>query len=161
MKSQSSVWVTPVLDPGYARVIAIEIMRLHILGLVDGGEASRFPRVHQVERDLGLAIDHDRLAGRGLHVDAMPTAGEGKLDAFMQQPFGMRPRAGADLVEQSNRSLLQKAGPDASEHVIRALSLENNVVDAVLTQKLPEQQSCRPGPDDCDFCPQYLLLPIL
>jgi hypothetical protein len=28
-------------------------------------------------------------------------------------------------------------------------------------QKLPKQQSSRPCPDDCDFCPQYLLLPIL
>jgi len=28
-------------------------------------------------------------------------------------------------------------------------------------QQLPKQQSGRPGPDDCDFCPQYLLLPIL
>src|SRR6476661_9199448 len=68
-----------VLDPGYARVTAVEIVRLHILGLVDGSKAGGFPRIHQVERDLGLAIDHDRLTGRGLHVDAMTTAGEGEL----------------------------------------------------------------------------------
>ena len=91
----------------------------------------------------------------------MTAAVKGELDAFMHQAFGMRPRAGADLVEQPDRSLLQKAGADAAQHVIRALPLQNDIVDAVFVQKLPKQQSCRPGPDDCDFCPQYLLLPIL
>ena len=58
-------------------------------------------------------------------------------------------------------SLLQEARADAAEHVVRALPLQNHIVDAVLVQQLPKQQSGRPGPDDCDFCPQYLLLPIL
>ncbi len=136
-------------------------MRLHVLGLVDRGETRGLARIHQVERDLGLAVDHDRLAGRGLHVDAVTAAGKGELDALMHQAFGMRPRAGADLVEQRDGSLLQEAGADAAQHVVRALPLQNDIVDAVLVQQLPKQQSGRPGPDDCDFCPQYLLLPIL
>ena len=73
----------------------------------------------------------------------------------------MRPRAGADLVQQRDGSLLEQACADAAEHVIRALPLQNDIVDAVSVQQLPKQQSGRSGPDDCDFCPQYLLLPIL
>src|SRR6266702_7165774 len=79
-----------VLDPGYARVTTVEIMRLYVLGLIDRGEAGGLARIHQVERDLGLAVDHDRLAGRGLHVDAMTAAGKGELDALMQEAFSMR-----------------------------------------------------------------------
>ena len=69
--------------------------------------------------------------------------------------------AGADLIEQRDGSFFQEAGTDATEHVVRALPFENDVVDAVSVQQLPEQQSGRPCPDDCDFCPQYVLLPIL
>ncbi|MGY4509966.1 hypothetical protein ACVIN2_003420 [Bradyrhizobium sp. USDA 3650] len=71
------------------------------------------------------------------------------------------PRAGADLVERRDGPLLQQPGTDAAEHMVRALPLQNDIVDAVTVQQLPKQQSSRPCPDDCDFCPQYLLLPIL
>ena len=106
-------------------------MRLDVGGLIDGGEPGRLAGVHQVERHLGLAVDHDRLAGGGVHVDAVPGAAEGELDAVMDQPLAMGARAGADLVEQRHRAFLEQAGADAAEHVFRRLALENDVFDAV------------------------------
>lgn len=91
----------------------------------------------------------------------MTTAGKGELDTLVKEAFGMRASTCAHLIEQCDGSFLEKAGADAPEHVIRALPLKNEVIDAGGMQQLPEQQSCRPGPDDCDFCPQYALLPIL
>ena len=79
----------------------------------------------------------------------------------MDQALAMRALAGAGLVEQSHGAFLEQPGADAAEHVIRRLALENDVVDAVAVKQLPEQQSRRARADDCYFCPQYLLLPML
>ena len=106
-------------------------MRLDVGGLIDGGEAGRLARVHQVERHLGLAVDHDGLAGGGVHVDAVPRAAEREFDAMVDQPLAMGARAGADLVEQRHRAFLEQAGADAAEHIFRRLALENDVIDAV------------------------------
>ena len=150
-----------VLDVGDARMVGVEIVRLDVGRLVDRGQPGRLARVHQVERHLGLAVDHHGLAGGGLHVDAVAVAAEGELDAVMDQAFGMRALAGADLVEQRHRAFLEQAGADAAEHIFAGLALQNDVVDAVAVQQLPEQQSRRTRADDCYFRPQYPLLPVL
>ena len=90
-----------------------------------------------------------------MHVDAVARAAEGELDAVMHQALAVRALAGADLVEQRHRSFFEQAGADAAEHIVRRLPLQDDVVDAVAVQQLPEQQSRRPGADDCYFCPQY------
>ena len=126
-----------VLDIGDARTVGVEIMRLDVGGLIDRGQPRGLARVHQVERHLGLAVDHHRLAGRGLHVDAVPAAAEGELDAVMDQALAVGARAGADFVEQRHRALFQKAGADAAEHVFRRLALQDDVVDAVAVKQLP------------------------
>ena len=120
-----------VLDVGDARTVGIEIMRFDIGSLIDRGEAGRLARVHQVERHLGLAVDHDRLAGGGVHVDAVSRAAEGEFDAMVDQSLVMGARAGADLVEQRHRAFLKQARADPAEHIFRRLALENDVVDAV------------------------------
>ena len=84
-------------------------------------------------------------------------AAEGEFDAVMHQAFAMRARAGADLIEQRHRALFEQAGADAAEHIVGRLAFQDDVVDAVAVQQLSEQQSRRPGADDCYFCPQYLL----
>ena len=66
-----------------------------------------------------------------MHVDAVARAAEGEFDAMVDQPLAMGARAGADLVEQRHRALLEQAGADAAEHIFRRLALENDVVDAV------------------------------
>ena len=142
-------------------MIGVEIMRRDIGGLIDGGEPGRLARIHQVEGDLGLAVDHYGLAGEALHVDSMTGATEGKLDPVMDQALTMGPRTCADFVQEFDRAFLQKAGADAVEHVLGRLLFQDDVVDAVGVKQLPEQQSRRARTDDCDFCPQYLFPPML
>ena len=151
----------PVLDIADARLIGVEIVRLDVTGFVNGGEAGFFARIHQVERHLGLAVDHHRLAGRGPHVDAMTAAAKGELYAVMHQALAVRAAASPDFVEQRHRALFQKAGADAAEHIFAGLPLQDDVVDAVAPEQLSQQQSRRPRANDCYFRPQYLLPPIL
>ena len=91
----------------------------------------------------------------------MADAAERQFDAVMNQAFAMRPLAGAHFIEQSHRSFLQQSGADTAEHIVRGLALQNDVVDAMAVQQLPEQQSRRSRANDCYFCPQYLLLRLL
>ena len=91
------------------------------------------------------------------HVDAVARAAESQLDAMVDQALAMRPRAGADLVEQGHGALFEQPGADAAEHIVRRLAFQDDVVDAVGMKQLSQQQSCRSGADDGYFCPQYLL----
>src|SRR6267154_3408512 len=111
-----------VLAIGDTRVIGIEIMRLDVTGLVNRGEAGRLARVHQIERHLGLSVEHHRLAGGGMQIDAVPRAAKGELDAIVDQALATGARAGADLVEQRHRALFEQAGADPAEHVFRRLT---------------------------------------
>ncbi len=146
-----------VLDIGNTGMIGVEIVRRDVGGLIDRGQTGSGARVHQVERDFGLAVDHHRLAGGGRHIDAVARAAEGQLDAMMDQAFAVCARAGAHLVEQCDRSLFKQAGADAAEHIVRGLAFQNHVIDSIGVQQLPQQQSRRPRANDCYFCPQYLL----
>jgi len=66
-----------------------------------------------------------------VHVDAVPGAAKGELNAMMDQSLAMGARAGADFVEQRHRAFLKQAGADAAEHIFRRLPLQNDVFDPV------------------------------
>ena len=91
----------------------------------------------------------------------MTRAAEREFDAVMHQALAMRALAGADLIQQRHGAFLEQAGADAAEHVFRALALQDDVVDAVGVQQLPQQQSRRSRANDCYFGPQYLLPRLL
>ena len=59
-----------VLLVTHARLDAVEVVHAHVLRLVHRGLRLRGALVHQVVRDLGLAVDHDSLAGQAEQVDA-------------------------------------------------------------------------------------------
>ncbi len=67
------------------RLVAVEAVRLHVLGLVHGGPAGLPAVFHEVARDFGLAVDHDLLAGQRAQVDAQPALAEGHLEALVRQ----------------------------------------------------------------------------
>src|SRR5258705_7695082 len=106
-----------VLVVGDARMVGVEIMRLDVGGLIDGGEAGGLARVHQVERDLGLAVDRHRLGGWRMKVDAMTRAAEGEVEGVMNKPFGMGGRAGANLMEKGYGAFVERAGADKAEEI--------------------------------------------
>src|SRR6185312_1624777 len=150
-----------ILLVSHARMIGVEIVRLDVGRLVDRREPRRLACIHQVERHLGLAVDHHGLAGGGLHVDAVAVACEGELDPVMNESFGMRALSRTDFVEQLDRAFLEQASADAPQHIVAGVTLQDDVVDAVAVQQLPEQQSRRACANDCYFSPQYPSPPVL
>ncbi len=136
---------------GDARPIGENIVQGDILGRVNRRRADRGAAVHKVLGDLGLAIDHHRLAGHVFERNALADAVDADLDAVMHQAVAMHAGADAGLVEQVHRDLLDHAGTDATEHVVGGLPLENDVIDAVLVKELAEQQPCRARSDNGDL----------
>ena len=52
------------------------------------------------------------------------------------------------LVKQVHADLLQHAGTNAAEHVVGALALDQDGIDAGLVKQLPEQQTGRAAAND-------------
>ena len=134
------------------RLRAVDVVQAHAFGFVDGRQALRRAQVHQVARDLGLAVDHDLLAaGEGMEVDPVALAAEAELDARMRQAFGVHPCAGPGGVEQIDGHLLEDAGADAAEHVVGASAARGHGLDPGLREQRGEQQPGRAGADDRDL----------
>ena len=107
-----------------------------------------------VARDLGLTVHHDLLAaGQRLHVDAVALALEQHVKAAVQEALLVHARAHAGFVEQVHADLLKHAGADAGQHVVWALTLDQDGVNAGLVKQLPEQQAGRAAADDGDLGP--------
>ncbi len=136
---------------GDARPVSENIAQGDILGGVDRRRADRGAAVHEILGDLGLAVDHHRLAGHFLERNAVADAVDANLDAVVHQAVAVHAAADARLVEQVHRDLFDHAGADAAEHVLAGLALENDVVDTVLMKELAEQQSRRARPDNGDL----------
>src|SRR4051812_38288391 len=126
-----------ILLVAYARTIGVEIVRLDVGRLIDRRQARGFARVHQVEGNFGLAVDHHRLAGGSLHVDPMPRAAESQLDALMDQALAVGACARAYFIEQRDGALFEQPGADAAEHILRRLALDDDIVDSVSLEQLP------------------------
>ena len=118
MKSQTISCALPSALISDARPVAEDIVQAHVMGGIDRRRAEGGAAVHQVLGDLGLAVNHHRLAGHFLETTAVAVAVDADLDAFVDDPVGMHAGADAGLVEQIHRDLLDHAGADAAEHVV-------------------------------------------
>ena len=123
-------------------------MNADICGFPDNRAVSGQASGNQVLRHLGLAVDGDGLAGQFAEVDANAPAANGNLGAVMHQPFAMQALGNAGLFEQSNRSLLQHARPNAGLNIVARPRFQNDALDAMDLQQAGEQKPCRPGSDD-------------
>ena len=121
------------------------------VGLVDHLEPALLARVHQVAGQLGLAVDHDLLAGQLGDVDADQPLAVGEVEAVVRQALGLEPRIEPEPLHQRDGDLLEHAGADAAEHVIGRLPLEHHALDALGAQQVAEQQPGGPGADDADL----------
>ena len=116
----------------------------------DGRHAARVARVHEVFRELRLAVDGEARALRR-EVDAIALLADGDLDAVVLQPFALEPLRHARLAQDRDGALLDDAGAHAPEHVVAAAPLEDDAVDAGALEQLREQQARRPRADDADL----------
>ena len=102
--------------------------------------------LHQVARQLRLAINHDALApGQLPEIDAVIAAIEGEREAVMRQALLMHARPGLSAIHQADRAFLQHAGAHAPEDVVLADTVDNDIVDAApdLATPGPEQVALR------------------
>ncbi len=140
-----------VVPVAHERRVAVEAVQRDALGLVDRRPANVVAALHQVARDLGLAIHGHAAAREPLEVDAVQLVVEGELGTAVAQSFALEAYADAGVLQQLHRRLLKHAGADARQHVVGRALLEDHVVDPGFMQQLPEQQARRPGPDDRDL----------
>ncbi len=135
------------------RAVAVEPVQRHVRGLVDRSAAAGVARLHQVARDLGLAVDRDVAAGEAADVDAVPVSVELQLDPVVRQTF--RVEAGRDpgALQQRHGALFEHAGADAGQHVVSAALLDHDGVDAPAVEQATEQQPRGARTDDGDLRP--------
>ena len=141
--------VSPVTDSRSAR---LEVVDADVLDLEEQRAASHEARFDEIVDDLVLSVDGNRAPTRQAgHVDPMARAVEGKIDAFVPQPLAREPPADADLAHQIDRALLEHARAYPFDDVLPAAVFEDDRVDALEMQQLPEHQSGRASADDADL----------
>src|SRR5262249_26273885 len=80
-------------------------------------------------------------------------------ESVVDLALAVHPLAALRLAHQLGEAVLQHAGADAREHVVAAVFLEHDVVDALEVQELGQQQPRRPAADDADLNLHCDLLP--
>jgi hypothetical protein len=143
--------VGAVVAIAHARALRIEAVHRHVVDLEQEREPRVEPRGDQVLHDLRLAVDDDRAAGQLLHRHVVPLAAELEVDAPVDDPVGVHPRAHAGVPQQVGGALLEHAGADALLDVLAAAALEDDRLDPLAGEQLRERQAGGPGADDADL----------
>ena len=81
----------------------------------------------------------------------MAYAVDANLHAVMHEPVSVHASTDACFVEKLDRSLLDDSGAHAAKDICAGLAFQNDVVDAVLVEKLAEQKPGRAGADNGDL----------
>ena len=144
---------------GHAGVGAVKVMHHHVVGFVNRGQPFVGAVGHQIAGDFGLSVDHHLFpACVPVQVNAVAFACKQQLKAVMHQAFLMHAFAHADFVQQIHGDLFEHTGADTSQHIVAALSLQDDGVDACFVQQCAQQQPGRSCADDDDLCPHVCLL---
>jgi hypothetical protein len=110
------------------------------------------PRLDQILHHLVLPVDGDGAAPRELRqIDPVPAAAEGEMNALVTHPLALQPRADAGVRQQIDGPLLQHAGADTLDDVVLAAVFQDDGVDALEMQQVPEHQPSGSRPDDPDL----------
>ena len=78
----------------------------------------------------------------------MQLAVKGDVSAVMYQALAVQSIGTTGLFEFAYGDLFEHTGSHAGHHVLRRLGFQNDVVDALLMQQLPQQQTRRARTDD-------------
>ncbi len=114
------------------------------LNTVDNPDAS--PRIHQIARDLGLAIDGDMFAGEGLQIDADAPVRVADGEPLVREPLRRQTISDPGQAEQVHGSLLEHARPDPGQDMRAGSMFENDVIDARASEQCTEHQPDGPEP---------------
>jgi len=102
-------------------------MRHDVGGLIDDDAVHGVAGVIEVLGDLRLAVDDDTIAaGKPGQVDAVAGAGEGDVEAFVDQRLAVQAFRHLGLAQQRHHAALQDAGADAAQDVAAALAFQDD-----------------------------------
>ena len=146
------VAVDPVLlavhAVGEKRLVGGDVVRRHVLGIVNDDPAHPVARLVEVLGQLGLAVNDNRGSGQTLQVDAMAAPFVGDVETLVDFALGVHPVGDLRLAHQVGEAVFQNAGAHPGEHVFTAVPLEHDRLDALKMQKLRQHQSRRTAPDN-------------
>src|SRR5882672_2466653 len=143
--------ITSALAIADARLVRIEVVDAGLVAFEAQLAAALEARVDQVLGHLGLPVDRHRSARVLPDVDTGTPAVECDLKAVVDEARAIETRADAGLLQEIDRTLFQHPCADAALHVLSAALLDDDVVDAALTQELRQQQARGPRADDADL----------
>ena len=103
-------------------------------GLAGGG---------QVGLHLGLPVDPDAPPDQVDEVKVVAFGRPLQVDAAVLVAVGLDPGAEADAAQQVDAGALEDSGPDARRDVLLGPRLDDDRLDAVLGEKMGEQQAGR------------------
>ena len=109
-------------------------MDLNLLDFVQQDCIHGVPRLVKIERQFGLAINHHRTRRKPLEIDAKSAIRGREVDTFVHQPFAIHAFADPRLAQQVDSPCFQHAGPDARQHVVTTLALQQQGFDPLPVQ---------------------------
>ncbi len=122
------------------------------LALGDDARAAPGGGLEQILLQVRLPIGDEALAAMFVDVDQEAlTACPDDARAVVHVPLGVEPLGKSVLAQHIDGRRLEHACADAGEHVVAALPLEDDALDAVPVQDLGEEQAGRPRADDADL----------
>jgi hypothetical protein len=134
------------------RLVGVDALWRHVLGPEQERRAGFDASGDQVLNDLLLAVNRDAAAvGQLVERDSVALAAEAQLNAVVHEPLPLEALAHAHLEQEVDGALLEHAGADAALYVVAVASLEDDRLDALEMQELPEHQARRPGSHDSDL----------
>jgi hypothetical protein len=83
----------------------------------------------------------------------MASAANADVQADMAQARFLKPGADTHCHQQIDGALFENSGPNTVNHVLAAAILDDDRVDAVDVQQVPEQEPGRTGTDDSNLRP--------
>jgi hypothetical protein len=98
------------------------------------------------------------LTGRAGHVQPVPSASESDLYASMRKSFVDQMLRDSEHRQQIDGSLLEDPRTYAGHHVIAGLAFQDDILNAVMVEKLPEHEAGGSAADDGYLGSQEFLL---
>ena len=87
-------------------------------------------------------------ASQGVQIDTHLASIEGLFEATEDPSFGVHALTHAGLAQQLYHAFFKGPGADSAKHIVRALTFENEGIDAGVVQPLTEQQTGKTGAND-------------
>ena len=125
-----------ILRKADPRGFALNVVQVHFVRTVKGGEPQFGALSHQVVGDFGLAVGcHDFSSCELTHRYGIALVFKNQIDFMVNGPTCINTRAHAHVSQQVNGDLLQDASTNSAQDIFRRLALNNDVVDACFVQK--------------------------